>query len=141
MVHLYIFFFEMITRPPESTLTDTLFPVTTLLRSPHPRATSSPRRFSTIPPSPRFLPGSGEGSWTRNVIQRGRMNPGRVRNRQAELAYRPIRNSFVPPTASQERRYATLARRGRSEAGGGGTARHDRQIGRAWGRERVCDDV
>jgi hypothetical protein len=32
------------------------------------------------------LPGSGALSWTRNVIQRGRMNPGRVRNIQAELA-------------------------------------------------------
>src|SRR3546814_15611953 len=33
---LYVFFFFMIRRPPRSTRTDTLFPYTTLFRSPYP---------------------------------------------------------------------------------------------------------
>src|SRR3546814_10493157 len=34
MFYLYVFFFLMIRRPPRSTRTDTLFPYTTLFRSP-----------------------------------------------------------------------------------------------------------
>src|SRR3546814_6298977 len=33
MIHVYVFFFLMIRRPPRSTRTDTLFPYTTLFRS------------------------------------------------------------------------------------------------------------
>src|SRR3546814_2854845 len=34
LLYLFLFFFVMIRRPPRSTLTDTLFPYTTLFRSP-----------------------------------------------------------------------------------------------------------
>src|SRR3546814_15794030 len=36
-IHIAFFFFLMIRRPPRSTRTDTLFPYTTLFRSPRPR--------------------------------------------------------------------------------------------------------
>src|SRR3546814_17873588 len=35
ILYLYCFFFLMLRRPPRSTRTDTLFPYTTLFRSPH----------------------------------------------------------------------------------------------------------
>src|SRR3546814_4010072 len=53
---MYVFFFLMIRRPPRSTRTDTLFPYTTLFRSPEPRQRASPaacppraRRWSCYP--------------------------------------------------------------------------------------------
>src|SRR3546814_3883471 len=46
-----VFFFLMIRRPPRSTRTDTLFPYTTLFRSP---PGSSRRRARPSPPSPRW---------------------------------------------------------------------------------------
>src|SRR3546814_5522122 len=46
----------MIRRPPRSTRTDTLFPYTTLFRSPAPRAAPSRARFATQPPPPTIVP-------------------------------------------------------------------------------------
>src|SRR3546814_15660191 len=52
---MYLFFFLMIRRPPRSTRTDTLFPYTTLFRSPGTR--SDPKRplwsLQAVPPRPR----------------------------------------------------------------------------------------
>src|SRR3546814_4253678 len=51
------FFFLMIRRPPRSTLTDTLFPFTTLFRSPSPHRTAAePGCWSGVPAS---LPHAG----------------------------------------------------------------------------------
>src|SRR6187200_3546532 len=43
-MYICLFFFLMIRRPPRSTLCQTLFPYTTLFRSPRWRARRSPRR-------------------------------------------------------------------------------------------------
>src|SRR3546814_3458158 len=50
----------MIRRPPRSTRTDTLFPYTTLLRSPH-RADRRPRAMVSAHPSPDDEQAGGEG--------------------------------------------------------------------------------
>src|SRR3546814_10244297 len=50
---IVFFFFLMIRRPPRSTRTDTLFPYTTLFRSPRPRR---PRRANSARPSPAASP-------------------------------------------------------------------------------------
>src|SRR3546814_16561684 len=47
-LYLLVFFFLMIRRPPRSTRTDTLFPYTTLFRSPS-RVSD---RFAAVPPAP-----------------------------------------------------------------------------------------
>src|SRR3546814_1391591 len=52
-------FFLMIRRPPRSTRTDTLFPYTTLFRSPRlrvPRARGARQVDQVLPPGPRPLP-------------------------------------------------------------------------------------
>src|SRR3546814_14868499 len=41
---MYLFFFQMIRRPPRSTLTDTLFPYTTLFRFRHQPVRAGPHR-------------------------------------------------------------------------------------------------
>src|SRR3546814_16115413 len=51
--HLYYFFFLMIRRPPRSTPTDTLFPYTTLFRSP--RTPISPSSFSRSDSQGRWI--------------------------------------------------------------------------------------
>src|SRR3546814_20688382 len=51
----YYFFFLMIRRPPRSTRTDTLFPYTTLFRSPRQPHRSPLPRFPNAP-APRFPP-------------------------------------------------------------------------------------
>src|SRR3546814_14403453 len=76
-----VFFFLMIRRPPRSTRTDTLFPYTTLFRSPRPDG--PPRRAGTAarPPSlPRHhrlqhagrVPHEGSGHHARRLRGRGR---------------------------------------------------------------------
>src|SRR3546814_2074870 len=47
--YLYIFFFLMIRRPPRSTRTDTLFPYTTLFRSPVHQQFAQPARLMVVP--------------------------------------------------------------------------------------------
>src|SRR3546814_11039004 len=48
-LYLFVFFFLMIRRPPRSTRTDTLFPYTTLFRSPPVSAQPSPFRAEPPP--------------------------------------------------------------------------------------------
>src|SRR3546814_7681955 len=62
---IVVFFFLMIRRPPRSTRTDTLFPYTTLFRSPAapnpsrpPHGAGSPRS-PAAPPAPGFRPAPG----------------------------------------------------------------------------------
>src|SRR3546814_13294493 len=56
---LFLFFFLMIRRPPRSTRTDTLFPYTTLFRSP-------------APPIPRPVPGRcRRASWPGPLLPQG----------------------------------------------------------------------
>src|SRR3546814_7266646 len=68
------FFFLMIRRPPRSTRTDTLFPYTTLFRSPAPAA-------PTAVPAAR----------ARRRCPRGRTGPGRCTNRRTASSSPPIR--------------------------------------------------
>src|SRR6056297_2188969 len=73
------FFFLMIRRPPRSTRTDTLFPYTTLFRSPrHPRLRGTARpviglRRDRVPGRGRRL---GRGADPRGVPALGRGDPG-----------------------------------------------------------------
>src|SRR3546814_6592011 len=46
----------MIRRPPRSTRTDTLFPYTTLFRSPHPPIAAPARLARAVPADPRRMP-------------------------------------------------------------------------------------
>src|SRR3546814_14949709 len=74
----FVFFFLMIRRPPRSTRTDTLFPYTTLFRSPH-----SPHH----PPVQAVVTGSRKratscgASWTRIEARKA----WRPRNRRSSL--------------------------------------------------------
>src|SRR3546814_14039801 len=54
-----MFFFVMIRRPPRSTLTDTLFPYTTLFRSPHARRYARQDRSRTAAPECRGVDAGG----------------------------------------------------------------------------------
>src|SRR3546814_14497142 len=89
-----VFFFLMIRRPPRSTRTDTLFPYTTLFRSP---PGSSRRRARPSPPSPRWTGrcrrvrgGVDSTSPAHILVERGplRWGPGYARQEQAAEARR-----------------------------------------------------
>src|SRR3546814_2836194 len=64
--YLLVVFFLIIRRPPRSTRTDTLFPYTTLFRSPRsarsPRRRSPPAWYGCPPTRPRPRPGRGSPS-------------------------------------------------------------------------------
>src|SRR3989442_6256982 len=67
------FFFLMIRRPPRSTL----FPYTTLFRSPHVRATcGSPPRYRPDPPAASAPRGGGGASLAGRVVLVGRLESG-----------------------------------------------------------------
>src|SRR3546814_4048827 len=57
-----MFFFLMIRRPPRSTRTDTLFPYTTLFRSPPQDARCPLRAASPLSPVPRFIRFGSDGN-------------------------------------------------------------------------------
>src|SRR3546814_5282851 len=65
MTYLSFFFFLMIRRPPRSTRTDTLFPYTTLFRSPgvpHGELTRIFERYVSLRSKPKASESDGEGS-------------------------------------------------------------------------------
>src|SRR3546814_13210471 len=83
----YFFFFLMIRRPPRSTRTDTLFPYTTLFRSPCATVLAGP------PSSRRSNPSIGSGRvWV--TITRGRSG-GKSTASSASLAVNEIGRAHV----------------------------------------------
>src|SRR3546814_8423058 len=80
------FFFLMIRRPPRSTRTDTLFPYTTLFRSPARRAVTRGRCGNVIRPSPRTEEsGRGVEEWAVGRADRaGRVSADRRAGRSEE---------------------------------------------------------
>src|SRR3546814_8670443 len=74
LVSFFCFFFLMIRRPPRSTRTDTLFPYTTLFRSPRPCATwtsstRSPRWRRQSTPSTRKARRTLRWNWTQRLTR------------------------------------------------------------------------
>src|SRR3546814_12251430 len=111
------FFFLMIRRPPRSTLTDTLFPYTTLFRSPHPRRSrgGAPRAG---PPRGQLRRGApAHGRDVRHLAEAAR---GRAAAGGAGLAA-----AALPAGLAVRRLWPRVAR----------------EIGRAVCRERVCQYV
>src|SRR3546814_12749996 len=130
---IYIVFFLMVRRPPRSTRTDTLFPYTTLFRSPHPAGRADP------------LPAH---AWPRCAVAAGHRP---CRYRHPDGGRTPARGAAAEPPPDGPR---GLCRAGLAVEGG--IRRHDhrpaapagrelrlepRGIGRASCRERVCKYV
>src|SRR3546814_9524251 len=74
---LSVFFFLMLLRPPRSTRTDTLFPYTTLFRSPHGRRSETHRRAARQGPADRARAAGG--------VARRRLVRGTRHVRRAQL--------------------------------------------------------
>src|SRR3546814_21173998 len=119
LVFYILFFFLMIRRPPRSTRTDTLFPYTTLFRTKrHPTATRLPFRRS--PPVRHIDRSGGRFSGIPRAQARSRSQTS-----ASECGSRPVelRSRGFPVARNRRQRSASAT------------------IGRASGRERVCQDV
>src|SRR3546814_15945296 len=101
----------MIRRPPRSTRTDTLFPYTTLFRSPHEQPTFAPPRLRPVDRRRRLHP--------RPDRQMGRHRPAVARAQGTDRA----RELLQPDLGGELRHFAVD------------------EIGRASCRERVCQYV
>src|SRR3546814_3189368 len=81
---IFVFFFLMIRRPPRSTRTDTLFPYTTLFRSPQ----REPEPRTRLPARRDAQPGDGGAQESRGLKPRSRgertLARGRARRRSEE---------------------------------------------------------
>src|SRR3546814_18566423 len=111
-----VFFFLMTRRPPRSTRTDTLFPYTTLFRSGRPLRAAERAR--------RRRPRAGADA--------GGLHAGQARRGGAGL---------VPKSRLGGLAAGVLSRDPRRASPGCVIPRHGRAIGRASGRERVCQSV
>src|SRR3546814_14968574 len=131
LVLCLVFFFLMIRRPPRSTRTDTLFPYTTLFRSPG-RARRARLRGGALVDRSRRAAGS-EG------VLRGTGSQGSRHLRRSE------RQGFRETGCRRHSHHAAGRSRGSRDRPKGGPRRmgqrRGREIGRASCRERVCQYV
>src|SRR3546814_10247490 len=92
---IFVFFFLMIRRPPRSTRTDTLFPYTTLFRSPQ----REPEPRTRLPARRDAQPGDGGAQESRGLKPRSRgertLARGRAR-RHLTLARKPRNRPLSP---------------------------------------------
>src|SRR3546814_14109527 len=100
MVVFLFFFFLMIRRPPRSTRTDTLFPYTTLFRSPHLLGGiwQSGGRAGDVPPRrPRRGLRARDGALLRSgAIPRHPARPARLRQERAQCSLGGLRGGARP---------------------------------------------
>src|SRR3546814_16749272 len=118
----------MIRRPPRSTRTDTLFPYTTLFRSP----AVAPRPAPKAPPPPR--PSAQNSLMSRQELQAKLLREAEEARMTALEDARRREEAERQKANEEERRRAEEKRLEEEEA----ARKESGEIGRASGRERVC---
>src|SRR3546814_7017644 len=122
----FLFFFLMIRRPPRSTRTDTLFPYTTLFRSPSTGASSASAGYKFRPPPCHFQTFLGWGdAYCLWLVASRHTRPTPRSGISARATPRPLRPHRSAPRSAGSNGYTPASSRSRR---GGGSEEHTSEV-------------